>query len=372
MRILIVYPKIFIYGGAELLVVKLCNYLSKMGIQNTLLTTSIIPEVADALNETHVLIAEKPEKKNLYLHLWRSVRENIRHYDLLNVHNFPAELAAFLCDIPVVWMCNEPELHLIKSKYTSTKQKITWNILAKAERHIVKKHIANVVVSDSFNAQRFSSLYGGIQPEIIHYGIDFQFFGAGDKRQARAKLGLGEKFAILHSGMITPLKNQLQSLKALRGIITHIPNPLLVFAGFWDDAYRAELDTFISKYDLHRFVLFTGLIDRNALRDYYHACDVLLQPIYSQGGWLSPFEALCAETPIIVSKEMTAAYLIEIEQLGVVTDRYSDAIIDVFENREKYQSVAARTASWVEQNLSWDRFCEGMVQIFRNSLKVNN
>ena len=45
MRVLIVYPRIDLYGGAELLVVRLANYLTRSNIENALLTTNICDEV---------------------------------------------------------------------------------------------------------------------------------------------------------------------------------------------------------------------------------------------------------------------------------------------------------------------------------------
>jgi hypothetical protein len=160
MRVLIIYPKIYVYGGAELVVVKVCNYLSSKGIKNTLLTTSIIPEVKRDLKRTNVIIKkdlkDRMDDLEYAFFLWRKVRDYLDNFDLINVHNFPAEIAAFLSSKRIVWMCNEPELHLPRSCITSLKRKLLWSVLLPFfERFVVKRYIDSVIVADEFNVQRF-------------------------------------------------------------------------------------------------------------------------------------------------------------------------------------------------------------------------
>ncbi len=57
MKVLLVYPRMAVYGGAELLIVRLCNFLSAQGIANTLLSTSVLPEVRENLENTPILEA---------------------------------------------------------------------------------------------------------------------------------------------------------------------------------------------------------------------------------------------------------------------------------------------------------------------------
>ncbi len=374
MRVLIVYPKIYVYGGAELLVIKLCNYLSSKGIKNTLLTTSIIPAVKRDLKETNVIVKESANDTMNILEyaffLWKSARGYLDDFDLINVHNFPAEISAFLSPRPVVWMCNEPEVYLVKANTTSLRLKLYLSGLSPFEKFVVKRYIDCVIVADEFNAERFKRIYG-ITPYIINYGIDYEFFSQGDTKKIKHKMGLDNKFVILHVGMLTPFKNQLASLKTVKEVKNKIPNLILILAGYWFKEYKLELEKYIKENSLKNVVVFTGHIDRKDLRDFYYACDVLIHPIKPQGGWLSPFEALCARKPIVVSPEMTASNIIMREKIGIVTDRFAEALMEIYEYPDKYYKIATRGEEWVRKNLSWDNFCEKTLKLFYRAINAS-
>lgn len=373
MRVLIVNPKIYVYGGAELLLVKLCNFLTKKGIRNSILTTSILPEVQKELLGTNIIIQKKPKiyrnilNCNEILALYKGVQENFNNFDLINVHNYPAELSVFRCKKPVVWMCNEPSLYLSMLN-SSFKSKLLTKVLFDFERFIVRHFIKNAVVADKFNAKRFKKIYNGMTPYISNYGIDYEFFSKGKPEKIKCKMDLDNKFVILHVGMLQPFKNQMESLRIVKKINNKIPNLVLILAGYWIERYKLELENYIKENDLEDIVMFTGHMNREDLRDLYHTCNVLLHPIKSQGGWLSPFEALCVKKPIVVSYEMTASEIIAKEDIGVVTNDFEDVILDIYRNSDKYHKIAERGEKWVKENLSWDNFCEKMLNLFYDSI----
>lgn len=371
MKVLIVYPKFYVYGGGETLVVRLCNYLSDQGIDNAVLTTSMTDDVQNDLKRTRVIVStdERGGTIGEMRALCGGVRKYGAEFDVLNPHNYPAELTPFFTKRPSVWMCNEPELHLsLKHGSFSWRYKTFLKALVPFERYIVRNRIAHSIVSDNFNAKRFECIYGKA-PTIVRYGIDTDFFSKGDRHQARLSLGVDDKFVVLHVGMMTPLKNQMASLETLKSLKGMIGGLYLVLAGSWEDEYKRCLDAYIAENDLHNMVRFTGHVNRADIRDWYHAADVLLHPIKSQGGWLSPFEALCAGTPIIVSPEMTAADMVGANNLGTVTDNYAKAIQDIYRHRESHIETARNASGWVKSNLSWDSFGAGMLGVYRRSME---
>jgi glycosyltransferase involved in cell wall biosynthesis len=381
MRVLIVHPRINVYGGAELVIVKLANYMTELGIDNALLTTSISPEVENELKGTEIIIKETKEVFNKKIPfseifaLYRGVRENASNFDLINVHNYPAELSVFRCNKPVVWMCNEPILYLMLEQFSSFSRKsipktislfcskIMLRALFELEKFIVKNYIDYVCVADNFNAKRFKKIYG-FEPEIINYGIDCEFFAKGNKNKILSEYGLYNNFIVLQVGWIQPFKNQMESLRTVEKLREKIPNIKLILVGFEDREYRMILDRYIKKNNLEQYVIFTGHLNREKIRDFYHACDVLLHPVKPQGGWLVPFEALCARKPIVVSPEMTASDIIKREGIGMVTTDFAGAIWDIYNNPNKYVKMVERGQMWVRENLNWNKFCENMVKIF--------
>ena len=377
MRILIIYPKFYVYGGGEILVVRLCNYLSRQGIQNSILTTEMIPEIRADLVDTDVIIEKnkgeattvRAQYKMQMEALTRGVTKYQNNFDIIHPHNFPSEIAAASSTKPIVWMCNEPELYLLKNhpnfKSTLSLDRTYFFLLFLKEKFLVKKHIRRVVVSDESNAERFHSIYN-FSPYIINYGIDYDFFSSNDAALQPQNDDLSGKFIVLHVGMITPYKNQLESLKALNEVKKQIPEIVLIFAGGgYDEIYKKRIDAYIQEHNLADRVIFKGHINRNELRTLYYKTDVMIHPIKAQGGWLSPFEMLSAGKPIIVSKEMTASHIIEKEGIGVVTDTYAQAIIDVYKNKDRYRQMADRGREYVAHNLSWNSYGDKMLQVFK-------
>jgi len=385
MRVLMVHPKMSVYGGAELVVVKLANYMTKKGIENSILTTTILPEIVNDLCGTKIIIQQSQKSiVNKILNLpitdifaiHKSIMNNLDHFDIINVHNYPVELSVFSCNKPIVWMCNEPELYLrLKSMHPSRKKSLPKllsytrsKLILEIERFVVKKYVDYVCVSDEFNAKRFEQIYG-IKPEIINYGIDYEFFSKGDKNKVLKKFDLHDNFIVLQVGWIQPFKNQMESIKTIDKLRDKIPNIKLILAGYEDKEYKTILERYIKERGLDTYVIFTGHLDRGQIRDLYHACDVLLHPVKSQGGWLAPFEALCAKKPIVVSTEMTASEIIKRENIGIVTNNFSEIVLDIYRNPEKYNEIAERGSMWVKKNLSWDKFCEKMIEIFYKAME---
>lgn len=378
MRVLVVYPKICVYGGAELLLVRLCNYLTKKGIKNSILTTSILPEVQKDLIGTNIIIQKIPKVPNILNNLFnlneiialnKGIRNNLGNFDLINVHNYPAEISIFPYRKPTVWMCNEPELYLIYPSF-SLKAKLLLKIFFEMEKFVVRHYIRNVVTSDEYNSERFRKIYG-FKPEIINYGIDYEFFSQKRAGVSKKDFGLSNNFVVLQVGMLTPFKNQLESVKIIEKLRNKIPQIKLVLIGWGEGRYKIMLEEYVRDKRLEDYVIFVSHVNREKLKDYYYSCDVLLHPIKPQGGWLSPFEVLCAKKPIVVSSEMTASEIIKRENIGIVTSDYEGAIMKIYRNPDKYNEIAKKRAKWVKENLSWDIFCEKMLNLFYKSMEYN-
>ncbi len=370
MRVLIVNPGMYAYGGAELLIVKLANYMTEHGIENAFLTTSILPEMKKELKGTKIIIQKAlkiPFGELLALH--NGIKNNLSKFDIINVHGYPAELSVYPYDKPVVWMCNEPILYLMSSE-SSLASILTNKMKLVLDKYVVRNYIKNVVVADEFNAERFRKIYG-FNPEIINYGIDYEFFSGGGMGLSD-RFDLHNHFSVLQVGMLQPFKNQMESIKTIEMLKERIPNIKLILAGWGLPAYEELLKKYVRKKKLEKNVVFTGHLNKESIRDLYHACDVLLHPIKPQGGWLSPFEAMCAKMPVVVSNEMTASYIIRKENIGIVTDNYVEAIWEVYNNPEKYKKTAERGKEWVIKNLSWDRYCEQMVNLVTKVYQEKN
>lgn len=375
MKVLIVYPKIDLYGGAELLVVRLANYLTRNNIENALLTTNLCAEVKNDLTGTQIISYPYTPFQSFtaslnFFRLWwllnKGLRKHINDFDIINVHNYPTDLAVYPFRKPVVWMCNEPpEVHVrFKEEKKYTLRWFVIKAILSFDKYVVRRFVKTTVVADEFNQRRFKRIYG-LDPYIINYGIDCHYFKT---KTAKIEECRQDRFTVLHVGMLTPLKNQMESIKTIEKLKDKIPGISLKLAGAGEGKYLKQLNEYINAKHLTSYVEIMGHLSRAQLRDLYYTSHVLIHPIKSQGGWLSPFEAICAGLPIVTSSEMTASNIIKKKKLGIVTDDFPNAILEIYQNLSEYEKSAGWRADWVRSHLSWDNFCEQMVNVFHASL----
>jgi glycosyltransferase involved in cell wall biosynthesis len=364
------------YGGAENIVVKLASYLNKKGIENSIVALSPLPSYLKESKELDIIIPKKKFRHKLRaisirdsfetlseIRALRSiVRRIMHHYDVINPHNFPATWSFFPNHKPSVWMLNEP-IGLWHNVNPSIGSKMLNNILTTMDRFVVNRYIDIVCVADEFNANRFHTIYGR-RAEIVPYGIEYDIFSNGHEADVVQKFNLDASFVIIQVGQITSSKNQFASVKAVEQLKEQIPSVKLVLAGVGDPPYEKRLRDYIREKKLERNVIFTGHVPKYVVSDLYHASDVAVFPVESQGGFLSPFEALCASKPIIVSTRITAKSIIEKAGIGLVSDDLVSSILDVYKNPKHFTKMAEKGKRFVTENLTFERYGHRMLELF--------
>ncbi len=381
-RVLIIHTQMKFLGGAELLIVELANWLTHQGIKNDILTLSKSKEVENSLIKTGLIIPRhdidlKPpgfkSMKDIFRFIGiyrRELRKRLKNYDVINFHNFPVTWTLFPRKKPCVWMLNEPP-NLWSKPDASFFLRLLNKLRNRLDKEIVRNSVDVICVADEFNKERAKIRYKK-NPKVIFYGINYDFFSKGNKKRAEKKYNLKDKFIVVQSGMLTEQKNQLDSIKATNKIKDKVANVLLVLAGKEaDEKYVRMLKDYVKEKKLEKHVLFTGNLNREGLRDLYKASQVGLFPVGRQGGWLAPFETLCAGVPIIVSDEMGAASITKRFNLGIATKNYEEALLDVYNNLDKYKKDAKKAALFVKKNLSWQVFADKMIKAYKDALKMH-
>jgi len=207
---------------------------------------------------------------------------------------------------------------------------------------------------------------------VIPYGIDHDYFAVDDEKLAGYKEEARKRkyhFQILQVGTVTPLKNQMATLRVLRELKDWGIRAGVVFTGWIDWQYKKELDRYIARHKLEDNTLFLEQVDRHILRSLYYTSNILLHPIKDQGGWLSPFEAICCKLPVVTSVEFTASDIIMREKLGYVVNDPVDAILDIMAHPPSGEELE-RKRQWIKDNLSWDRYCKGVLRVFKEVVSV--
>jgi glycosyltransferase involved in cell wall biosynthesis len=362
--LLIIHPDLSFYGGAELVITEFCRYLGDHRISHDVLTTRVSDEIrahTPKTNYTTIPAAWNGRwQTGTAYSFWKYLKDH-PDWDVINAHNYPVHLAAACSPIPTVWLCNEPPDYHIHYEGIHQPSDLVKKGILSADRWIVRNRVAEVIVADPFNKDRFFHLYHR-PAHVIPYGIDYDFFSSGDRQAVVNRYHLDDRFVLLHVGVFTPLKNQMASVRCLEEILPLEPSAVLILAGRGGTSYETEVSCYVQEHNLQDRVIFTGHITREEVRNLYHAADVTLFPVLSQGSWLSPFEALCAGTPVIVSPEITSSSIILEQGIGNITHDYSNAVKSVIKNYPEHIHQADQGRQWVRDNLKWDRFCREMYE----------
>jgi len=370
--ILLTHPSLSYFGGAELVITEFCRYLSNKKIPHDVLTSEVSPDIQKITPRTNYISVRSSSKVPSPLGISGSFFKYLRQHtdwDTINAHNFPTHLSAGCSSMPVTWLCNEPSSYHIhyKGGFNNMVDMAKIGTLS-FDRWIVKNRIKECVVADSFNYSRFQKNYHR-SAHIISYGINSDFFQDGRAVNAIDRYNLHDHFNLLHVGMISEHKNQLESIKCLEKILPENPDLLLILAGQGNNVYERRLREYIKINNLGNNILFTGHINRITLRDLYHAADIAIFPVKSQGSWLSPFEALSTGTPVIVSEDITSSPIIKNNNLGLVTSDYPAAVSHIRNNYAEYKKMAVNGKKWVSENLKWEKFCEELFEICESTVR---
>jgi glycosyltransferase involved in cell wall biosynthesis len=380
LKVLIVHRHLGFYGGAETVVIRLATLLKKKGIENSIIALSSPPPHVKETEDLDIITPEKEfthklraitlsdclESLNEIKTLRKLVHRNMERFDVINLHNFPANWSLFPDHKPSVWLLNEP-IGLWHNVNPSLSAKVLNTVALKLDRFVVNSSIDVICVADKLNASRCQALYGR-QPEIFPYGIEYELFSKGDCENAFEKFDLEGSFVLIHVGQITPSKNQLASVKAVDKLKDLIPNIKLVLAGVGDPPYMSVLKEYILERKIDKYIIFAGHIPKQMLSDLYHASDVAVFPIGSQGGFLSPFEALSACKPIVVSTRIGIADIIRREEIGIVTENLTDSVLEIYNDPKPYVHMAEKGKQYVAKNLNYETFCNRMLAVFERVL----
>lgn len=384
MNVLIVNRFMGVYGGAETVIKELSFNLNNRGVKNLIITLNISDEVRKLCSGLDIIV---PKRQFPYQYrstglvssvgivremeaLRKLVKQYHAGFDMINVHNFPANWVAGGLRKPVVWMCNEvPDLY--NNPHPSLALRVLRRFGIAIDKSLVNSSIQSICVADELNARRVKARYDR-ESTIVPYGINHINFSYTDDglMELRRKYAIGNNdFVLLQVGVISPQKNQMESIRALKVIIEKKVKAKLILVGNENSPYGVILRRYIRENNLDDDVFFTGQVNRDMVIQFYSIADVCLFPVKDQGGWLAPFEALSRNKPVIVSGTMGAASLIQKNGFGIVSDDFGTSILEFVNNQKKWEGAAGEASLWIKENLTWQKFSDTMIRVFEDTIR---
>jgi glycosyltransferase involved in cell wall biosynthesis len=382
-KVLIVHPHIR-QGGAEKHVVYFAYWLKQLGIEVKIATLSInLTGLPNFANELDYIIPSDPVNLPLdtaklnsvfiylqeFLSLRKLVMKNKRWADVIETHHFPTYWSTYGINKPMVLICHESyagclpgqiikgmsSRNLVPVKRTTPPVDAIKVVRALFDRWIVKKSITSIVVLDDDDYAIVKASYGR-SALVIPPGVDFESYKTGSPSKVLQRYSLStDNFIILHVGELSVTKNQVASIKAARLLRNNIPNLKLVLVG--TGPLNLKLHELVEKYQLQNIVLFTGRISEEELRDWYSACQINIFPSTIQSWGMAPFEGLAAGKPLVVSKTIGSAQIIQRAHLGLLIDPTAEALADgilkIYLALDYFEGIGKYGQEFVKKNLSW-------------------
>jgi glycosyltransferase involved in cell wall biosynthesis len=291
---------------------------------------------------------------------------------ILNPHNFPATWVASVVGalrrIPVIWYCNEPPTRIPfrDALRVGAPDFLGWLVASSWLDRLFVKGIAEVCVPSAMTQLQTQTRYR--RPvKVLHVGVDADFFSSNDGDDPRRTFGLEDKYVFLCIAKLHPQKNQVVCLQALRELVEHIPNALLVLAG--DGPSLDELKAQTKRWGLQEHVLFMGHVGATTARQLFQACDVNLVPAINQSWGFTAFEALCSGKVSVVSQSAGgAAEILTENRIGLACEptghAFAQAILHLYGNPETYSQMSSIGQELVLRHLTWQSFARRIADVF--------
>lgn len=133
----------------------------------------------------------------------------------------------------------------------------------------------------------------------------------------------------------------------------------------------------VADADLRERVTFLGSIgDRELVRQFQEA-DVFLFPHTPQSWGLAVFQAMACGTPAIVSRGAGASEVLTHGNNALLVDPFSpdqiaDAVEQLRENRDLWESLHLEGRRFVEENIRWDLYAKSMRAVFMRAAQAGS
>lgn len=175
----------------------------------------------------------------------------------------------------------------------------------RAEAEIVRCADA-ILVSCAEEERQFRRHYGHPDGRIetVAPGVEHAFFAPGDRRGARAALGLdADRPVLLFVGRIQPLKGPDVAIRALHEVARTDAQLIVVggASGLEGDAETERAHLLVAELGLEDRVQFVPPQPHHILSSYYRAADVVVVPSRSESFGLVALEAAACGVPVVAS-----------------------------------------------------------------------
>lgn len=366
MRVLIVQPWIRV-GGAEILSLQLAEALERAGDEAPIAALFVDPHGLPAHSVARRYVLPPPwlaarfarSRALTYvigpLVLLGLVLRAAGRADVLNPHNLPGPVvAAIACRIrgrPVVWTCNEvPEpLPRGQAAKLGRLEVAAWWVGAALSRRVARTPREILVLSEKTRLAVRRSY--GREALVVRPGVDLTDLHT-ERRRASGP------FRLLFVAKLHPQKDPQLALRTLAAVRERGIEATLTIVG--DGPESAAIVALVAALKLTGSVRLEAALDHASLVDRYRRSDALLVTAGGHQSWgLTPFEALAAGTPSVISPEVGAAELLGPADAALIVPRDALSFAEAVRRLATEEDLGPRLVANGQRliaELTWERY----------------
>ncbi len=294
-----------------------------------------------------------------------------KRFDIINNHNFPTEWAGFIAKkrlkVPLVWMCNEPPLWFFLPEQRIGLRKVNWPLFELVDKTVVD-YVDEIMVLSNVAEGYVRRAYNR-SARVVRTGVDAELFHNADGKNLRSKYGLKNSFVLLFvGGSVYARRSDI--VRALHILSKKHDNVRLIF----DTSREREALTSLSeKLGVIDKVLFLHSTSDTELAEVYAACDAFIYPASASTWGLVVTEAMAASKPVIVSKHVGTAEIIQHHINGIVIDwakpeEIAKQVEMLMNNPKLRRTLGENAYEYVKNNLSWKRYAQNVENVFLGTM----
>ena len=375
MNIAIIIRRLNVKGGAQRQALSLARELKNMGHQVCLYTFWHNKEkcFSDLLDGTAVVSSNEANP--------RALARLIDHKtDIVNPHDQEAYKVAYyfkksVKNTPSVWMMND-----VPSKNFGFWKESQFNpdlrrSFAKAAYHLLYdlrdsffvKAQEKIAVLDNWNKDLVKEHYQK-DAVVVRSGLDVEQFQHKEHKPPQKAVKL------LCTGIFFPHRRFEDAITAVSLLRAGGVDASLTIAGDYDNdkSYYAKLAGWTHSLRLENHVKFAGKVSDEDLKNMYHGHDIFIFPNHLQTWGLAVFEAMACGIPVVLSRTTGASeVLTDKENVLLVNpktpEEIKNAVVALVKNQDQYRSLAQTARRFVEENISWKKYAERMLEVFNSA-----
>ena len=346
MRVVQIIPRIR-KGGAERIVLDICNELSKRdGVEVLLITFSAdngYPFLTDNLNWK--VVPSSISLSMLHKNVLKvdALQRTIEDFapDVIHSHLFEAEIVSRSCSYPEAKWFSHCHDNMRQFRNFSFKTLFDKSLFTNhfEKRYIVdryKKNGGTHFLSVSKDTTKYFQHAVKFPVTFMPNAINYDMFFAN-----RDYASLGSKVRLVNTGTLNDNKNQILLLKIAKELVGRSYDFEMNLLG--DGPNRKMLEDSVAEMGLGKNVFVRGAV--NNVQDYLHNSDIYLHSSLSEALPLSNIEAMAAGLPIIILDGKGNRDLVEQGKNGYMiyeqdVNQFADRITEMWNDKSKYRDMS--------------------------------